>query len=101
MSETQFQRIVTHVKGIFTTGNGYYLNEQGEQVYGKLPRTKVEHPLKTVMRPTAMSALLRPPLLPFPIGFLTKSPKKKTMYTSLSDGWLGQWMGLSPSCASW
>lgn len=87
MSETQFQRIVTHVKGIFTTGNGYYLNEQGEQVYGKLPRTKVEHPLKTVMRPTAMSALLHPSLLLFPIGFLTKSQKKKD-YVYFFVGWM-------------
>lgn len=64
MAESRFQRIVTHVKEIFTTGNGYYVNEQGEQVYGKLPRTKVENPFKTVMRPTAMSALLHLPLLP-------------------------------------
>lgn len=49
------QKIKTHIKEIFTTGNGYYMNEAGETVYGKLPRTKVENPIKTLMRPTFMN----------------------------------------------
>ncbi|KAI5813219.1 major facilitator superfamily domain-containing protein [Pyronema omphalodes] len=31
------------------------MNEAGETVYGKLPRTKVENPIKTLMRPTFMN----------------------------------------------
>lgn len=49
------QKITTHIKEIFTTGNGYYMNEAGETVYGKLPRTKVENPITTFMRPTMMN----------------------------------------------
>jgi len=52
---SRLQRIGTHLKEIFTTGNGYYMNEHGETVYGKLPRTKVENPFKTIMRPSIMS----------------------------------------------
>lgn len=50
-------RIAKHFKEIFTTGEGNYINEHGETVYGKLPRTKVENPIKTVLRPTAMNYL--------------------------------------------
>jgi hypothetical protein len=48
-------RIRKHLKEIFTTGEGQYINEHGESVYGKLPRSKVENPIRTVMRPTLMS----------------------------------------------
>jgi hypothetical protein len=48
-------KVGTHIKHIFTTGHGRYINEQGETVYGKLPRTRVENPIKTLMRPTFMS----------------------------------------------
>lgn len=44
------RRIRIHLKGIYTTGDGYFINERGETVYGRLPRTKVENPLKTVRR---------------------------------------------------
>lgn len=43
------------LKDIFTTGEGRYINEHGEEVYGKLPRTELENPLKLLMKPTAMS----------------------------------------------
>jgi len=43
------------LKGIFTTGEGHYMNEYGEEVYGKLPRSQLENPLKLLMKPTAMS----------------------------------------------
>lgn len=56
---TRLQRIVKHVKEIFTTGEGYYINEQGETVHGKLPRVKVENPFRTIMRPSAMSKFPR------------------------------------------
>ncbi|KAF8536871.1 MFS general substrate transporter [Trichophaea hybrida] len=52
---SRIQRIGTHLKEIFTTGNGYYMNEHGETVYGKLPRTKMENPFRTIMRPSAMN----------------------------------------------
>lgn len=48
-------RIRKHLKEIFTTGEGQYINEHGETVYGKLPRAKAENPIKTIMRPTFMS----------------------------------------------
>lgn len=50
-------RVWKHIKEIFTTGEGHYINEHGETVYGKLPRTKVENPIRTVCRPTAMNYL--------------------------------------------
>jgi hypothetical protein len=50
-------RIWKHLKEIFTTSEGHYMNENGEMVYGKLPRIKVENPIKTIMRPTLMSML--------------------------------------------
>jgi hypothetical protein len=51
-------KVGTHIKQIFTTGNGHYMNEHGETVYGKLPRVRVENPIKTLLRPTFMSKLL-------------------------------------------
>ena len=43
------------LKDIFTSGEGTYMNEHGEEVHGKLPRQKLENPFKVIMRPTAMS----------------------------------------------
>ena len=43
------------LKDIFTTGEGQYINEHGEEVYGKLPRSELENPLKILMKPTATS----------------------------------------------
>ncbi|TGZ79082.1 MFS general substrate transporter [Ascodesmis nigricans] len=51
-----FERVRKHLKGIVAP-EGYYLNEHGEEVYGKLPRVKVENPIKTLMRPSAMNYL--------------------------------------------
>jgi len=43
------------LKDIFTSGEGQYVNEHGEVVYGKLPRAKLEDPIKILTKPTAMS----------------------------------------------
>lgn len=53
--QVNMSMIWRRLKEIFTTGDGNYVNEHGEQVYGKLPRAKLENPIKTIMRPTAMS----------------------------------------------
>ncbi|KAF8458159.1 major facilitator superfamily domain-containing protein [Terfezia claveryi] len=45
------------LKSIFTTGEGVYINEHGEEVYGKLPRSKLENPFHIFMKPTAMNYL--------------------------------------------
>lgn len=50
-----FERVWKHLKGIVLTPEGHYINEHGEEVYGRLPRVKVENPIKTLMRPSAMS----------------------------------------------
>lgn len=52
-----FSKIKAQFKDIFTSGEGVYINEYGETVRGKLPRTKVENPFKTLMRPSAMNYL--------------------------------------------
>ena len=44
-----------HVKGIFTSGEGKYINEHGEEVYGKLPREKLENPFHILKSPTRLS----------------------------------------------
>lgn len=50
-------RMWKHFKEIWTTGEGHYINENGEAVYGKLPRAKVENPIKVICRPTFMNYL--------------------------------------------
>jgi len=87
----RLERIATHVKEIFTTSHGYFINEHGETVYGKLPRAKVENPLKTICRPTMMSAFI--PGLPRPscVG-ADGVVESQTTFTSWSGGWPGLWM---------
>lgn len=48
-------RVIQHVKEIFTSSEGTYINEYGEEVYGKLPRVKLENPLHILKRPTGLS----------------------------------------------
>lgn len=43
------------LKDIFTSGEGQYVNEHGEVVYGKLPRAKLENPIQILTKPTAMN----------------------------------------------
>ena len=52
---TKMNGVIQHVKGIFTTGEGTYINEHGEEVSGKLPREKLESPFHLLKRPTAQS----------------------------------------------
>lgn len=55
-----WSRARTHVTEIFTAGDGEYVNENGETVYGRLPRAKLENPFKTLCRPSLMSLLPHP-----------------------------------------
>lgn len=48
-------RAIQHVREIFTSSEGTYMNEYGEEVYGKLPRVKLENPLDVLKRPTGLS----------------------------------------------
>lgn len=94
-------RVIQHVKGIFTSGEGTYINEQGEEVHGKLPREKLENPFHILKRPTGWSES------PFYAGILSLSPTSimvqkfwangsssasQTTCISLSVGQRGQWM---------
>lgn len=87
-------RVIQHVKGIFTTGEGTYINERGEEVHGKLPREKLENPFHILRRPTGLSESL------FYTERLSLSPPRadgfsfplQTIYISSSVGQHGQWM---------
>lgn len=86
-----FQRFLRHGAGLFKTTKGHYINGEGVEVFGRMPRTKVENPITTVRRPTFMSeSMLSTILLP-----CTDAPQ--TMSTSLLAGWPGQWTATTSS----
>lgn len=67
-------RMWKHFKEIWTTGEGHYINENGEAVYGKLPRAKVENPIKTICRPTFMNYLF------FFVGWVRESGTRTILF---------------------
>ncbi|KAH8834686.1 MFS general substrate transporter [Flagelloscypha sp. PMI_526] len=52
-----WERFKRHVIGIFVAPEGWYYNDNGEHVYGRLPRPPLQNPIKVAMMLTPMDWL--------------------------------------------